>query len=99
MTVLASAAVLLLQALTIIPVTHDSFSAGVALSSDGKKLAYFGTEQRQEPALWVRDIAAASSKRALAGPQAGRMITFAPDGKSLWFVRPDEKQAWVNNLY
>ena len=81
---------LLLQTLTVTPVTKENFVVGdLALSADGTRLAYTlpGPPQSGKMELWIRDTANLRGEKVAAPALFGRSIVLAPDGKSIYLDR------------
>jgi len=85
---------LLLQLNNIpVQVSHGGNSTGgVALSRDGKLLAYALEEGGSPSSLWLRDVATGKDTRLPPLGTYGRSIVFSPDGKSIYFLhdRPNK---------
>ena len=71
---------------TRLPVTGSVTEA--VISPDGKYLAYVASEPGRGPAVWVRQVEAASNTQQLVAPAAGTFygaLVFAPDGQHVYY--------------
>ncbi len=93
---------LLVQSLNVTPVTKENLFVGdLAMSADGARLAYTlsGPRGSGKVDLWIRDVATLRGEKIVPPERFGAAMVFAPDGKSLYFIAPDQARAWENNLY
>ena len=75
--------------MTITPVTSTGNIHSTAISPDGKWLAYVQDDNGGH-AIWVRQLATASTAKVLAGtPGEIQGLTFSSDGNYLYFVKED----------
>src|SRR2546421_13128741 len=62
---------------------------GVALSPDGKFLAYTIDENEKPIRLLLRELSTSNTRQLdIPGKNAPRRFVFSPDGKLLYFARP-----------
>jgi Tol biopolymer transport system component len=73
-------------------------TGGVALSRDGKLLAYALEDDGSPSSLWLRDTATGKDTRLPPLGTYGRSIVFAPDGKSLYFLRDRPNRPGTTDL-
>jgi Tol biopolymer transport system component len=84
---------------SIVWVTEKTYFAGdVALSPDARLLAYTKNEAPLN-SIWLREVNGVTSRQIVSSQEGGRRIAFAPDGKSIYFIRPDTAHPWVSLLY
>src|SRR5947207_13200965 len=65
----------------------NNATGGVALSRDGKLLAYALNTKDGPAALWVRELATGQDRQIQIPDGPSFSFVFAPDGKSLYFLR------------
>src|ERR1017187_9986854 len=73
-------------------------TGGVALSRDGKLLAYAMEENGSPASIWVRDTTTGKDTRLPPLGTQGRSIVFAPDGKSLYFLHDRPNRPGTTDL-
>jgi Tol biopolymer transport system component len=76
-------------ALNVSQVTHNGkASAGVALSSDGKLLAYILEEDVTHGgySLWLHDMTAGPDRQLTSARMEIQLPAFSPDAKSIWYL-------------
>lgn len=77
----------------------DVMASGVAVSPDGKFIAYARRDGEKE-GLRIRQIGTQADKEILPLDTRGfHGITFSPDGKFIYFVRSDKKEPFFKYLY
>jgi Tol biopolymer transport system component len=69
----------------------DAQSGGIALSPDGRKLAFIAHRAGERRSLWIRD-AATSPARAVQGTENATLPFWSPDGKSIAFFAAGKLQ-------
>jgi Tol biopolymer transport system component len=69
-------------------VTPPTDTPGIALSPDGRTLAFVANVDRR-PMLWLRSLDSVEN-RQLAGTQGARLPFWSPDGKSVAFFTEDK---------
>ena len=79
--------------------TNSGTIGTVALSGDGRLLAEVKSEKGG--GLWVRNIATNTDSQILSGTASGGIVglTFAPDGNSIYFLRPSPASDTIGQLY
>ena len=78
--------------------TDNGQVQGVAISADGRYLAYArGDESNQS--LWLQEIAAHSDLQILSTGTGFHGLTFSPNGASIYFVRADQNDPSFKYLY
>ena len=78
--------------------THSGDLTGVAISPDGRYVAYAKlTSDKQS--LWLRQIAAQTDVQILTPGPGFHGLTFSPDGNFIYFVRSDESTEYFKYLY
>jgi eukaryotic-like serine/threonine-protein kinase len=88
-----------LQNMQITPLTENGKAANLAISPDGRYVAWIVREGEKE-SLWVRQVATGTDVQVLApeaAPVAG--LSFSPDGNYLYFVRSDKSTFNFSYLY
>ncbi len=80
------------QSMTITPVTSVGTVRGVAISPDGRQLAYIRSEAGGD-SIWVRQVATGSEVEVVPA-QVTRIYTvnFTPDGEHVVFQCPDPRE-------
>ena len=71
------------------PAGHTLAGAIATVSPDGRHLAFVASDARGQPALWIRSLDAASSRRLDATEGAISTGIWSPDGQSLAFLVGD----------
>jgi serine/threonine protein kinase len=88
-----------LQNMRISQVTSSGNADAVALSPDGRYVAYALKDGVQE-SLWVRQVATGGNVQVLAPEQAHFVaLSFTPDGNYIMFVRSDKSSMNFRYLY
>jgi Tol biopolymer transport system component len=88
-----------LQAMQITPLTENGKAAELAISPDGRYVAWI-VRDGEKSSLWVRQVATGSDVQVLApddSPFNG--LSFSPDGNYLYFVRADKATFNYSYLY
>ncbi len=88
-----------LQNMQITPLTENGKAANLAISPDGRYVAWIVRQGEQE-SLWVRQVATGTDVQVLpqeASPIQG--LTFSPDGNYLYLVRSDKATFNYSYLY
>jgi eukaryotic-like serine/threonine-protein kinase len=98
-TTLASRASFNLQNMQITPLTENGKAANLAISPDGRYVAWIVREGEKQ-SLWVRQVATGTDVQVLA-PEAAPVtgLSFSPDGNYLYFVRSDKSTFNFSYLY
>ena len=87
-----------LRRVQLTKLTDSGQVQGVAISPDGRYLAYArGDETRQS--LWLQEVAAHSDVQILPDGPGFHGLTFSPDGNSLYVVRSDKNDPTFKYLY
>ncbi len=88
-----------LQNMQITPLTENGKAANLAISPDGRYVAWIVREGEKQ-SLWVRQVATATDVQVLA-PEAAPVtgLSFSPDGNYLYFVRSDKSTFNFSYLY
>lgn len=73
-----------LMKLTVLPEPKTRTSGPMAISPDGRQLAYVGETKEGEVALWIRSVDAVNPKR-LPGTDGANYPFWSPDGRFLAF--------------
>ena len=76
-------------AFTLDPPAEHHFVGGLALSRDGRSLAFVARDPGGQLALWVRNLDALDPRR-IAGTEGARFPFWAPDGRRLGFFAEGE---------
>ena len=81
--------------------TDSGRVSAVAISPDGRYVAYARHQGQEgmEESLWLREIATGSEVQILPSGTGFHGLTFAPDGRHIYFVRSDEKDPFFKYLY
>jgi Tol biopolymer transport system component len=80
------------QSMTITPVTSLGTVLDVAISPDGRQLAYLRDEVGGR-SIWVRQVATGSEVEVVPPNELGiSVVAFAPDGEHVWFRREDNRE-------
>jgi eukaryotic-like serine/threonine-protein kinase len=88
-----------LQTMQITPLTENGKAANLAISPDGRYVAWIVREGEKQ-SLWVRQVATGTDVQVLA-PEAAAVagLSFSPDGNYLYFVRSDKSTFNYSYLY
>jgi len=88
-----------LQTMQITPLTENGKAANLAISPDGRYVAWTVRQGEQE-SLWVRQVATGTDVQLLPPePSPMQGLTFSPDGNYLYFVRSDKATYNYSYLY
>ena len=88
-----------LQNMQITPLTENGKAANLAISPDGRYVAWTVREGEQE-SLWVRQVATGADLQVLPPePTPMQGLAFSPDGNYLYFVRADKATYNYSYLY
>jgi Tol biopolymer transport system component len=83
-------------AINVSQVTHNGKAGGgVALSADGKFLAYV-VEDSGTYSIWLHDLSGGADRRLTSSAAQIQLPVFSPDSKSLWYLA--EVRQGLNNL-
>jgi len=74
---------------SLAPPAGHYFVGGLALSRDGRTLAFVARDPTGQTALWVRSLDAVEPRR-IAGTENGRFPFWAPDGRRIGFFAGGE---------
>jgi Tol biopolymer transport system component len=84
-------------AVNVSQITHNGKAGGgVALSADGKLLAYV-LEESGSYSLWLHDFSGGADRRLTASSAQIQLPVFAPDSKSVWYLIAETRPG-LNNL-
>jgi eukaryotic-like serine/threonine-protein kinase len=88
-----------LQTMQITPLTENGKAANLAISPDGRYVAWIVREGEKQ-SLWVRQVATGTDVQVVA-PEAAPVggLSFSPDGNYLYFVRSDKSTFNFSYLY
>ena len=87
-----------LRRVQITQLTDNGQVQGIAISPDGRYVVYArGVES--EGSLWLQEIATRHDVQLLPSGPAFHGLTFSPDGKSIYFVRSDDRDPAFKYLY
>ncbi len=88
-----------LQNMQITPLTENGKAANLAISPDGRYVAWIVRQGEQE-SLWVRQVATGTDVQVLPPePTPIQGINFSPDGNYLYLVRSDKATFNYSYLY
>jgi len=87
-----------LQDFRIVKLTNSGAVTGLAISPDGRYVAYAKLE-RDKQGLWLRQIASQNDVQILTAGTGFHGLTFSPDGNFIYFVRSDERNPWFKYLF
>jgi eukaryotic-like serine/threonine-protein kinase len=88
-----------LQNMQVTSLTENGKAANLAISPDGRYVAWIVREGEKE-SLWVRQVATATDVQVLAPePAPVQSLSFSPDGNYLYFVRSDKSTFNYSYLY
>ena len=78
----------------------EDINGQVTISPDGKYVVLGANDLKQQPSLWIRQIATNSLVR-LVPPENGGYLgtTFSPDGNFIYYVAVLERNGFVPTLY
>jgi DNA-binding winged helix-turn-helix (wHTH) protein/Tol biopolymer transport system component len=87
-----------LRGIEMTRLTENGRVQGVAISPDGRYVAYARREGDEE-SLWLRRVATRSDLQLLPTGTGFHGLTFSPDGNYIYFVRSDQKDPYFKYLY
>lgn len=70
--------------LSVLPPENTLFDSTIAVSPDGRRLAFVATDTSGKNQIWIRNLDSLSS-RALSGTEGAEYPFWSPDGNSLGF--------------
>ena len=86
-----------LRGIQMTRLTQNGRVQGVAISPDGRYVAYARREGDEE-SLWLRQVATRSDLQLLPTGTGFHGLTFSPDGSYIYFVRSDQKDPYFKYL-
>jgi Tol biopolymer transport system component len=87
-----------LQDIRMTRLTSNGAVTGVAISPDGRYVAYAKLDGNRQ-SLWLRQIVAQTDVQILSPGSGFHGLTFSPDGNFIYFVRSDDSNPYFKYLY